>query len=220
VNQKILTGSDETLAVSSGSTGEKEVEAFDYTLAWAQRAARKKDPDAASKGYFDAMLNGLKRTGWDVQHSEFFIHEIGQASYTGFSIVETTLYPYLGQDLQGAVTSVLGEKEQENTNLDEVCDPWWNMTQVSGDFTAMAIGVLYEHNRKLSVKLAHYCIHFMAGGWRSLYEERSGSRNERIETYRLTIELNMHRWQDKRDQIRKEVEKEAKDRINSMIIDV
>ncbi|MFD0772450.1 hypothetical protein ACFQZ2_00775 [Streptomonospora algeriensis] len=214
-----LTAVDHTLAFSSSDIPSEHVEAFDYTLAWAQAVARTYNPDPSSQVYFDTMKTELSRVGWNVLDAGSDTIDIVQDRIEPKSIIFSMLSPYLRAEQQSQLNGVLEAMRQPNAGVHDFLTFWWNKASVHQGKTEMMIGPLYDYLNQPSTVLLHYSFNFEADDWRSLFVERATAELT-VSAYHLTMNESIPQWHQIRDALEKKFGDKANAHIDNTKIDI
>lgn len=214
-----LSAVDHTLAYAPSDIPGDHVEAFDYTLAWAQAVARTANPDPSSLAYFHTMETELSRIGWNILDSGTDTQQISQDRIAPASIISSMINPYLTPDQQEQLERLLGAIREPNAGVHDFLTFWWNKASVHRNKTEMMIGPLFEYLNQPSTVLLHYSFNFQADDWRSLFVERA-TADLTVSAYHLVMNESMPQWRQIKDTLERRFGEKANEHIKNTKIDI
>lgn len=185
-----LTAVDSAIAYTDGTVPQDLIDAWSYTTAFAQAAARAVNLDASSLTYFNTMTTELQELGWNVTEAGKLDLQQAAEKISPAAIVSSVLNPYLSAQQQQELAGILNAIQQPDTGVHNFLDFFWNKASTTAGKTNMAMGPLTVVNNSSNITMIYYGFDYNATDWRSLFVEHD-SASLGVQAYNLEMNLNL-----------------------------
>jgi len=216
---QIVVAVDQSLAWCPASLDQDMLDAYKYTLMFAQAAARTVNSDPSTEAYYEAMTQQLMKLGWNVTESGKLNYDQQASRISPAQIVGGILNPYLSPDQQSQLGGLLAQIQQPDDSIKGFVDFWWRSAHTNASQASMALGPLVANQNAPEVSMIFYSFKYDASDVGSLFVQIDKAGLD-VFAYSLKMNYNFALWPNVKAEILPRIQAKVDAHIDTQPLDL